>query len=198
MGNRISASNGVRSPNFHEPGNAVNEVWVGKLEVISRLPFGDSDMAQAGWAKGDYPKIPWRPFIIALRASFSKAAISVSTAIRDSASPTVPKDIEKAFAYALVAGDMNFCVMLRFASIPAMAVTIIVHFAPQLIHRKLAYPPDQSDCELGYATTSPETAEMLRQLIALAFHIVGTVLFSLELGVKLIRGENVTKNTFGA
>ncbi|KAK2736845.1 hypothetical protein FQN57_000525 [Myotisia sp. PD_48] len=70
MGNKISAVNGVKSPNFFEQGNAVNEIWVGDLEIISRLPFGDSDMAQAGWPKGDYPKIPWRPFIIPLRADF--------------------------------------------------------------------------------------------------------------------------------
>lgn len=73
MGNKVSAINGAKSPNFFEPGNAVNEIWFGNVEIISRLPFGDSDMAQAGWPKGDYPKIPWRPFIIPLRGALAKA-----------------------------------------------------------------------------------------------------------------------------
>lgn len=69
MGNKISAVNGVKSSDFYRPGNAVNEIWWGDMEVVSRLPFGDSDMAQAGWPKGEWPKIPWRPFIIPLRAA---------------------------------------------------------------------------------------------------------------------------------
>ncbi|KAK2756216.1 hypothetical protein FQN54_005624 [Arachnomyces sp. PD_36] len=69
MGNKISAVNGVKSSDFYQPGNAVNEIWWGDTEVVSRLPFGDSDMGQAGWPKGEWPKIPWRPFIIPLRAA---------------------------------------------------------------------------------------------------------------------------------
>jgi hypothetical protein len=80
MGNRISAVNGVRSPNFFQPGNAVNEIWLGDVEIISRLPFGDSEMAQAGWPKGDYPKLPWRPFIIPLRAAVAKTTETISSA----------------------------------------------------------------------------------------------------------------------
>lgn len=78
MGNKLSTVNGVKSPNFFEPGNGVNEIWIGDVEIISRLPFGDSDMAQAAWHKGEYPKIPWRPFIIPLRATFDKMKRSVS------------------------------------------------------------------------------------------------------------------------
>lgn len=78
MGNKVSAVNGVRSPDIYQPGNAVNEIWINDFELISRLPFGDSDMAQAGWPKGDYPKIPWRPFIIPLRAVVTRAAKSLS------------------------------------------------------------------------------------------------------------------------
>ncbi|EFE43682.1 hypothetical protein TRV_01542 [Trichophyton verrucosum HKI 0517] len=80
MGNKISAVSGVKSPNFYEPGNAVNEIWVGNLEIISRLPFGDSDMAQAGWPKNDYPKFPWRPFVIPLFAMFTNGAVGAETA----------------------------------------------------------------------------------------------------------------------
>ncbi|KAF3892124.1 hypothetical protein GTR04_5132 [Trichophyton interdigitale] len=80
MGNKISAVSGVKSPKFYEPGNAVNEIWVGNLEIISRLPFGDSDMAQAGWPKNDYPKFPWRPFVIPLFAMFTNGAAGAETA----------------------------------------------------------------------------------------------------------------------
>lgn len=73
MGQKISAVHGVRSENYYEPGNAVNEVWIGDLEIISRLPFGDSDMAQAAWPAGDWPKIPWRPFIIPLKQNAIEA-----------------------------------------------------------------------------------------------------------------------------
>ncbi|KAJ5374091.1 hypothetical protein N7517_006097 [Penicillium concentricum] len=66
MGNKVSAVNGVKSEHFYDQGNAVNEIWVGDVEVISRLPFGDSDLEQAGWPAGDFPKIPWHHFIIPL------------------------------------------------------------------------------------------------------------------------------------
>lgn len=67
MGQKASVVQGVRSENYFEPGNAINEIWLGDVEIVSRLPFGDSDMAQAGWPEGDWPKIPWHPFIIPLR-----------------------------------------------------------------------------------------------------------------------------------
>ncbi|KAL2842784.1 hypothetical protein BJY01DRAFT_248935 [Aspergillus pseudoustus] len=66
MGHKVSAVTGVKSENFVDPGNAINEIWVGNTEVISRLPFGDSDMAQAGW-----PKIPWHNFIIPMKRDLS-------------------------------------------------------------------------------------------------------------------------------
>ncbi|KAJ5170275.1 uncharacterized protein N7500_003058 [Penicillium coprophilum] len=67
MGNKVSAVNGVKSEHFYDQGNAVNEIWVGDVEVISRLPFGDSDLEQAGWPVGDFPKIPWHHFIIPMQ-----------------------------------------------------------------------------------------------------------------------------------
>ncbi|CAG7938844.1 unnamed protein product [Penicillium nalgiovense] len=67
MGNKISAVHGVKSDHFYDQGNAVNEIWVGDVEVISRLPFGDSDLEQAGWPPGDFPKIPWHHFIIPMQ-----------------------------------------------------------------------------------------------------------------------------------
>ncbi|KAJ5121397.1 uncharacterized protein N7515_009358 [Penicillium bovifimosum] len=64
MGNKVSAVRGVKSDHFYDQGNAINEIWVGDVEIISRLPFGDSDLEQAGWPIGGFPKIPWRHFII--------------------------------------------------------------------------------------------------------------------------------------
>jgi hypothetical protein len=67
MGAKISAVHGVKSDHFYDQGNAINEIWVDGVEIISRLPFGDSDQEQAGWPKGEWPKIPWHQFIIPMR-----------------------------------------------------------------------------------------------------------------------------------
>ncbi|KAI5279610.1 hypothetical protein KEM52_004335, partial [Ascosphaera acerosa] len=67
MGNKVSSTAGVRSPHFFEPGNAVNEIWLGDFELISHLPFGAPDIEQTGFQKGThYPMIPWKPFLIPL------------------------------------------------------------------------------------------------------------------------------------
>ncbi|CAI7638408.1 unnamed protein product [Penicillium discolor] len=85
MGNKISAVHGVKSDHFYDQGNAVNEIWVGDVEVISRLPFGDSDLEQAGWPKGDFPKIPWHHFIIPMqkRDEASNATANPSSSAMD-------------------------------------------------------------------------------------------------------------------
>lgn len=67
MGNKLSAVHGVKSDNFYQQGNAINEIWIGDVEMVSRLPFGDSDLGQAGWPSGSWPKIPWHQFIIPLK-----------------------------------------------------------------------------------------------------------------------------------
>ncbi|KAL4806857.1 hypothetical protein BDV18DRAFT_138331 [Aspergillus unguis] len=67
MGHKLSAINGVKSENYTEPGNAVNEIWLGNTEIISRLPFGANDMEQAGLPTQGMPKIPWHNFIIPLK-----------------------------------------------------------------------------------------------------------------------------------
>lgn len=67
MGHNVSSVHGVKSSDFYAPGNAVNEIWVDNVELISRLPFGDSDLGQAGWPLGDWPKIPWHQFLIPLK-----------------------------------------------------------------------------------------------------------------------------------
>ncbi|KAL2868862.1 uncharacterized protein BJX67DRAFT_379803 [Aspergillus lucknowensis] len=73
MGHKVSAVAGVKSENFTDPGNAINEIWVGNTEIISRLPFGDSDMAQADWPKSGVPKIPWHNFIIPMKRDIETA-----------------------------------------------------------------------------------------------------------------------------
>lgn len=64
MGHKFSTVHGVKSSDYSQAGNAINEIWYGDVELVSRLPFGDSDMAQASWHPGDWPKIPWHNFII--------------------------------------------------------------------------------------------------------------------------------------
>lgn len=64
MGHKISTVQGVKSDDYYKPGNAINEIWFGDVEIISRLPFGDSDLAQSAWPVGGWPKIPWHNFLI--------------------------------------------------------------------------------------------------------------------------------------
>jgi hypothetical protein len=76
MGHKFSVVKGVKSGNFYEQGNAINEIWVGDFEIISRLPFGDSDIGQAGWPPGNWPKIPWHQFIIPLKRDLNTVQCS--------------------------------------------------------------------------------------------------------------------------
>ncbi|EDP55780.1 hypothetical protein KXW98_004974 [Aspergillus fumigatus] len=78
MGNKVSAIHGVKSDHFYEKGNGINEIWIGDVELISRLPFGDSDLAQAAWPIGGWPKIPWHNFIIPLKRRALSAIESFS------------------------------------------------------------------------------------------------------------------------
>ncbi|KAK2809391.1 hypothetical protein FQN50_003850 [Emmonsiellopsis sp. PD_5] len=127
MGNKVSAVHGVRSPNFYEPGNAVNEIWVGDLEVVSRLPFGDSDMAQAAWPKNDYPKIPWRPFIIPLRAAFDRVIKS-----RSLPSITSPESgwMPALRDFADTKLSLICWVAMQILAFPLLMIPIALHLAP--------------------------------------------------------------------
>jgi hypothetical protein len=82
MGHKFSAVHGVKSDNFYQQGNAINEIWIDDVELISRLPFGDSDLEQAGWPPGSWPKIPWHQFVIPLKRNLDtaiKAPMSVNS-----------------------------------------------------------------------------------------------------------------------
>ncbi|KAL4907269.1 hypothetical protein BDW74DRAFT_122438 [Aspergillus multicolor] len=79
MGKKLSVVKGVKSEDYTEPGNAVNQIWVGDTELISRLPFGDNDMEQAGWPVHGVPKIPWHNFIIPMRRDLGTPSITNSS-----------------------------------------------------------------------------------------------------------------------
>ncbi|KAF3482890.1 uncharacterized protein GIQ15_02214 [Arthroderma uncinatum] len=132
MGNKISAVSGVKSPNFYQPGNAVNEIWVGDLEIISRLPFGDSDMAQAGWPKNDYPKFPWRPFVIPLLAMFTNATDAEATAPGIS-KRSLAKDIASSFPWWVVIGIVLLFVGLTILRVGMEGIVYLAHLKEQSI-----------------------------------------------------------------
>lgn len=138
MGNRISARNGLRSPNIYQPGNAVNEIWIDDFELISRLPFGDSDMAQAGWPKGDYPKIPWRPFIIPLRAAVSRAAKSLqdTPSLLSRRSLVTPLQSE----VPDMASSISPWALLLVLSVLFFLGPIVIYHVPRLYSKKYQRP----------------------------------------------------------
>ncbi|KAL4995933.1 hypothetical protein BDV10DRAFT_123552 [Aspergillus recurvatus] len=79
MGKKLSVVQGVRSENYTVPGNAVNEIWAGDTELISRLPFGSSDLDQASWPANGVPKIPWHNFIIPMKRDIETSSAANST-----------------------------------------------------------------------------------------------------------------------
>ncbi|RDW70584.1 uncharacterized protein DSM5745_08095 [Aspergillus mulundensis] len=79
MGKKLSVVKSVKSEDYTAPGNAVNEIWVGDTELISRLPFGDNDMEQAGWPANGGPKIPWHNFIIPMRRDLGTPSVTNSS-----------------------------------------------------------------------------------------------------------------------
>ncbi|CAG8925623.1 unnamed protein product [Penicillium salamii] len=79
MGNKVSVVRGVKSDHFYNQQNGINEIWVGGVEIISRLPFGDSDQEQSSWPPGGVPKIPWHQFIIPLHKRDEVGNMSASS-----------------------------------------------------------------------------------------------------------------------
>lgn len=94
MGNKVSVVHGVKSADFYHQGNAINEIWIGDVELVSRLPFGDSDLGQAGWPEGSWPKIPWHQFIIPLKRSIdtSNATIMAANETTCTCPPSITTD----------------------------------------------------------------------------------------------------------
>lgn len=83
MGHKISVVRGVKSDHFYNQQNGINEIWVGDVEVISRLPFGDSDQEQSSWPPGGVPKIPWHHFIIPLHKRDELGTMAAQTVSGD-------------------------------------------------------------------------------------------------------------------
>ncbi|PGH19848.1 hypothetical protein AJ80_03765 [Polytolypa hystricis UAMH7299] len=180
MGNKVSSVNGVRSPNFYKPGNAVNEVWVGDLEVISRLPFGDSDMAQAGWPKHDWPKFPWRPFVIPLRALVQNAAKSKSArSLASSLSKRAEELPDPAFPHlATVKQAMDIA-----ATITSVIICLLAYIPDHILlctNRKSISPSiSVTDVEGGkHAPARNRSAAFLRAILGSMLFVLTLVLFN--------------------
>lgn len=190
MGHKFSAVNGVRSPNFYEPGNAVNEIWMGDLEIISRMPFGDSDMAQAGWPKGDWPKIPWRPFIIPLRAG-----IKAATKSRDlqSAASLPSLTWTKSF---LKIPDVNVAVvcwlMMQFLAVPILLLPIsLVYLSPGNVRKStVVYTLTADDQDTRYNSPMMHKRNaFFHAVLGSAFYVLGLFLvFSYGVAIHITRG----------
>ncbi|OJJ39567.1 hypothetical protein ASPWEDRAFT_37371 [Aspergillus wentii DTO 134E9] len=151
MGHKVSAIHGVKSDNFYKPGNAINEVWVGDLEVISRLPFGDSDLGQAGWPIHGYPKIPWHNFIIPLK----RRALSDSAS---SPSPDCPGQRDAAllpFSPLSRTASLITALLLSFVAIAAYYLPIILNdTSHNQIHQRLQQKKRWYAIRASIATTS--------------------------------------------
>ena len=101
MGQKISAVHGVKSGDFYKQGNAINEIWVGDVELISRLPFGDSDLGQAGWPRGSWPKIPWHQFIIPLKREVTPDTMTAVGTISNIGPSSCPYDLPRTGYFAM-------------------------------------------------------------------------------------------------
>ncbi|KAI1915021.1 hypothetical protein LOZ53_000631 [Ophidiomyces ophidiicola] len=174
MGNKVSTVNGLRSPNILQPGNAVNEVWVGNLEIISRLPFGDSNLAQAGWPKGDYPKIPWHPFIIPLRARADKIARSISVTALER------RGISEMMAK--VDWLLMFWTLERIVAIPFFLSTIAFHLTPDRFDASGFMGPCVYGCEDGELGHTPHLKYpiIIRAKMACLFYATGLFVLFLQ------------------
>lgn len=90
MGHKVSVVRGVKSDHFYEQKNGINEIWVGDVEVISRLPFGGSDQEQASWPAGGVPKIPWHHFIIPFQKRSDEGNMSSQHTLSNETHQTSP------------------------------------------------------------------------------------------------------------
>ncbi|KAJ5678764.1 hypothetical protein N7462_007008 [Penicillium macrosclerotiorum] len=114
MGHKFTVITGVKSSNFYEQGNAINEIWLGNVEVISRLPFGDSDLGQAGWPSGDWPKIPWHQFVIPLKRDLESSNTAVMASNGSLCTCTCPKINVPDFGFGYFTFYQNWDKMYTF------------------------------------------------------------------------------------
>ncbi|WEW58340.1 hypothetical protein PRK78_003808 [Emydomyces testavorans] len=185
MGNKITTVNGVRSPNFFAPGNGVNEVWIGGVEIISRLPFGDSDMAQAGWPKGEYPKIPWHPFIIPLRATFDKTARSLTVPAPEASQPCWRAWLMDTMAK--LNWERIFWTVQRLIAVPFLVLAILLYFAPNRFAQAVTVGPFIRNRDVEGVICHPRfknRAILFRAMLANGFMAQGLLTLCLEVIVK--------------
>lgn len=190
MGNRISAVSGVKSSDFYKPGNAVNEIWMGDLEVVSRLPFGDSDMAQAGWPKGEWPKIPWRPFIIPLRAA-TQSVLETRAAVPPELSRC--QQLAGPFKNEPSITSAAICwIVTQILIVPVAAVPIFLHASPDLTYSlsRRCLP-----CPLPIQRNVPVNPAKLKSA-ALLHAIIGTIFYLLALPLVIFDGFAISAARF--
>ncbi|OQD75052.1 hypothetical protein PENDEC_c008G02845 [Penicillium decumbens] len=125
MGHKVSVVHGVKSDNFYEQGNAINEIWVDDVEVISRLPFGDSDLEQASWSE-NWPKIPWHQFIIPLKREVN-TVIDIVMADNTTCTPA-PQAID----YLLTTGPLSL--VRELDEITAYFLGLLIMFIGAVIY----------------------------------------------------------------
>jgi hypothetical protein len=179
MGAKISAVHGVKSDHFYDQGNAINEIWVGDVEIISRLPFGDSDLEQAGWPAGGWPKIPWHQFVIPMRKrdnmSESFLGISPPPAV-DNWLPThgylgIYTRIDWCIAYALG----SFLLLIGFVLYLIFVYNIVCAFHVRRGYN--AVPKQQRNLSvMGLVYRRPIRRHVMYAFLKLAFSVLFVVL----------------------
>lgn len=120
-------------------------------------------MAQAGWPKGDYPKIPWRPFIIPLRAAIGRAAKSLrDTPYSLSRRSFVPSSPDETLH---MASSINPWAILLVLSVLLFLVPIIIYHVPCQYSRRYQRPSclrlATPALECGYGESSLTTKRHL-------------------------------------
>lgn len=178
MGNKLSSVHGVKSEDYYQPGNAINEIWVGNVEIISLLPFGDSDKAQAGWKK-----IPWHNFIIPMKRDAAVVERAETGLERRSPGGTmgVSSDI-------LESRSVSLTVVIALSIAAAAAFCL-----PVLIHRSTPVSRDTHGTEKRVLRRRSST---VRAGIATASLILGLVIALLNFHTMSIfgsRGQNAAR-----
>lgn len=204
MGNKVSAATGVKSPNFYEPGNAVNELRVGDLEIISRLPFGSSDMEQAGWPKGDWPKIPWHKFIIprhaTLRSPAERRAPSNGSLRQSPAKPLVTPAAQTSISwFPMIQAIMLLllpllCIVPVYLALAYGAISSTLGIADPRLFQE---PSDPENWDTALPTTSRATQLRTTRLYATRLRaIIGSVVYVSALLLAISDGFAVSVSHF--
>ena len=202
MGNKISAVNGVRSPNYYEPGNAINEIRIGNLELVSRLPFGDSELAQAGWPENDWPKIPWRQFIIPLskRSPVSESnpfqsAMVCRTSFLHLLEWALSIPIEKNLFRHLSTGVASIVAVLFFT---VACLACIVPCATNRAVRGVAESPETPTLQSEKSATRirPDSCHRLRFCIAICSFLVAMATTLLDFHAVMVVARTLENKQF--